>query len=255
MARKRYGLIGAGRALVGQSLPTRGNGAAVLCYHDVGTDPGNTTDYYLSPVQLRAQLEAISDWGFTFVSFREIGDRLERGESLDGLVSVTFDDALVGVRDHALEILSDLGIPATVFVVTEVQGVDPPFWPGAARTLDAAELRLLAGTGVQLGSHTVTHASLPDIDDDALRHELARSRDDLEALTGSPCDLLAYPFGHQDARVRHAAEEAGFRAACTFTFGRVTPATDRFAIPRFCMGPQHHRARLAYQLARPSWAW
>ncbi len=255
MTQKRHGLIGAGRALAGRPIPRTANGAVVLCYHDVGTDQANKTDYYLSPGQLRDQLEAIASWGFTFVDFGEIAGRLEAGTSLDGLVAVTFDDALVGVRDHALPILIDLGIPSTVFVVTGVQGIDPPFWPGAAPTLDAAGLRALHSGGVQLASHTVSHASLPDIDDDDLRTELERSRAELESLTGERCDLLAYPFGHQDARVRAAAQSAGFRAACTFTFGRVLPTTDRFAIPRFCMGAQHHRARLAYQLARPSWAW
>jgi peptidoglycan/xylan/chitin deacetylase (PgdA/CDA1 family) len=255
VARKRHGLVGTARALAGRPLPTVGNGAAVLCYHDVGTDPTNGTDYYLSPTQFRAQLQSIANWGLKFVELEEIVDRLQAGSSLDGLAAVTFDDALVGVRDHALEILDDLRIPATVFVVTEVQGVDPPFWPGAARTLDRDELRAIADSGVRLGSHTRTHASLTDIDDAPLRDELLRSREALDELTDDASGVLAYPFGHQDERVRQAARDAGFRAACTFTFGRVTTSTDRYAIPRFCMGSQHHRARLAYQLARPSWAW
>jgi peptidoglycan/xylan/chitin deacetylase (PgdA/CDA1 family) len=255
MTRKRHGLVGAGRALAGGPLPRAGHGAAVLCYHDVGTDPTNATDNYLSPDPRPANLEAVTSWGFTFVDFGGIADRLEAGTSLDGLIAVTFDDALVGVREHALPILTDLGIPSTVFVVTGVQGIDPPFWPGAAPTLDSDGLRALRAAGVQLASHTVSHASLPDIDDDSLRSELERSRIELEVMTGERCDLIAYPFGHQDARVRAAAADAGFRAACTFTFGRVLPMTDRFAIPRFCMGAQHHRARLAYQLARPAWAW
>jgi peptidoglycan/xylan/chitin deacetylase (PgdA/CDA1 family) len=227
----------------------------VLCYHDVGTDPANTTNYYVSPAQLREQLEAIASWGMTFVALDEIVDRLVRGASLDGLVAVTFDDGLVGVRDHALDILRDLSIPPTVFVVSAVQGVGPPFWPGAQRTLRADELRALSASGVRLGSHTLTHPSLPELDDRALRDQLVRSREDIEAITGGPCDLLAYPFGHQDPRVREAARSAGFTAASTFTFGRVEPTTDRYLIPRFCMGPQHHRARLAYQLSRPAWAW
>lgn len=255
LAQKRHGLMDTARALAGRPLPTAGNGAAVLCYHDVGTDPANQTDYYVSPTQFRAQLEAIASWGLRFVDLGDVVDRLGAGASLDGLVAVTFDDALVGVRYHALEILHDLGIPATVFVVTEVLGVDPPFWPGAAPTLDADGLRALDTAGVRLGSHTLTHPSLTDLDEETLRVELVRSREALEDLTGNAGDVLAYPFGHHDGRVRTAAREAGYRAACTFSFGRVTAGTDRYAIPRFCMGSQHHRARLAYQLARPSWAW
>jgi len=236
-------------------LPIAGRGAAVLCYHDVDSDPANSTDYVVSPGRLRAQLEAIASWGLRFVDLQEVIDRLERDTPLDGLVAVTFDDALVGVVDHGLDVLLDLGVPATVFVVTDVRGVDPPFWPGAQRTLNAEELRALSAAGVRLGSHTRAHPSLTETGDDRLRDELVRSREELQALTGEACDVLAYPFGHQDERVRQAAVEAGYRAACTFTFGRVTAHTDRYALPRFCMGPGHHRARLAFQLARPSTAW
>lgn len=255
MARKRQGVVGGAAALMGWPLPVVGRGAAVLCYHDVDSDRTNSTDYVVSPTRLRAQLEAIASWGLRFVDLKEVIDGLERDTPLDGLVAVTFDDALVGVLDHALDVLLDLGVPATVFVVTDVRGVDPPFWPGAQRTMNAEELQALCAVGVRLGSHTRAHTSLTETDDPRLRDELVRSREELEEFTGKTCDVLAYPFGHHNARVRLAAVEAGYRAACTFTFGRVTAHTDRYALPRFCMGPGHHRTRLAFQLARPSRAW
>jgi peptidoglycan/xylan/chitin deacetylase (PgdA/CDA1 family) len=255
VAHKLSGTTGAVGALALGRLPAHGRGAAVLCYHDVGPDPDNSTDYFVSARRLRRQLQAIAGWGLQFVDLRELVDLLEVGVSLDGLVAVTFDDALAGVRGHALEVLAELRVPATVFVVTDVRGVDPPFWPGAGRTLRTDELQELRAAGIRLGSHTCTHPSLTELDDDGLRDELERSRHDLETLTGGDCDLLAYPSGHHDERVERAAEAAGYRAAFTFSFGRVTATSDRYALPRFCMGPGHHRARLAYQLSRPPSAW
>lgn len=252
---KRLGLLGAGRSLLGRDLPTAGLGAAVLCYHDVGTDPTNHTDYYLSPSRFRDQLEAIAGWGLRFTALDEILARLAAGDDLDGLVAVTFDDALTGVLEHALGVLRALDVPATVFAVADVLGRDPDFWPGAAPTLTPGELRSLVDAGVTIGSHASTHASLPDVTDGVRARELRESREHLEAITGRAVDLLAYPFGHHDAPTRAEARAAGYRAACTFSFGRVVPGTDPFAIPRFCMGPGHHRARLAYHLARPLSAW
>ena len=78
--------------------------------------------------------------GSTIVPLAEIVDRLAAGRELDGLVAITFDDALLGVLEHAAPILEAHRVPATVFVVTDVVGVDPPFWPGAARTLTTDEL-------------------------------------------------------------------------------------------------------------------
>lgn len=254
--RKGRGIPSAFLTRVGRRLPTKGLGAAVLCYHDVGTDPANHTDYYVSPDRFRDHLEWIADWGLTVVPLAEIVDRLVAGRSLDGLVAITFDDGLVGLHTHVAPILESRRVPATVFVVADVLGIDPPFWPGANRTLSDAELRALAATGlVSFGSHTCTHVSLPDVTPDVRRQELVGSRTRLESIVGTPIDLLAYPSGHHDAEVEHATAAAGYRAAFTFSFGRAIPSTDPFAIPRFCIGPDHDAFRLARQLARPVAAW
>lgn len=240
----------------GRRLPTKGLGAAVLCYHDVGSHPTNRTDYYVTSDRFRSHLEWITQWGLTIVPLGEIVDRLLAGRSLDGLVAITFDDALLGLRDHAAPILESLRIPATVFVVADVLGVEPPFWPGASRTLTAPELATLVGTGlITAGSHTCTHASLPDVDEAVRRRELADSRTRLESIVGTAADLLAYPSGHYDAEVERDTAAAGYRAAFTFSFGRTVAHTDQFAIPRFCIGPEHDAFRLARQLARPVAAW
>jgi len=256
ITRKVSGLPGGAAAVASGRLPAGGHGAAVLCYHDVGRDVANGTEYYLPPELLRDHLTWMRSWGLSIVPLAEIVDRRVQGRDLDGLVALTFDDALRGVLTDALPVLDALHAPATVFVVTGVLGADPPFWPGADRTLDAGELRELRASGlVTLGSHTATHASLPDVDAEHRARELADSRAWLEDLTGAPVDLFAYPFGHHDRASEAATVAAGYRAACTFTFGRVTAATDTAAIPRFCIGAGHGRFRLARQLARAASAW
>ena len=250
------GIPSAALARVGRGLPTKGLGAAVLCYHDIGTDPTNHTDYYVSPDRFRSHLERIRSWGLTFVPLAEIADRLLASRDLDGLVAVTFDDALIGVQGYAAPILESLRVPATVFVVSGVLGIEPPFWPGAARTLTGAELHELTTSGlITLASHTCTHASLPDVTPDDRARELRDSSAAIAAMSGARVDLFAYPSGHHDLDTEQATAAAGYRAAFTFSFGRVTPTTDPFAIPRFCIGPDHDSFRLARQLARPISAW
>ena len=256
LVRKGRGIPSAAAAQLGRDLPTTGRGAAVLCYHDIGIDPANRTDYYVSPELFASHLTWIRDLGFTIVPLAEIVDRLYQGRDLDGLVAITFDDGLLGVQEYAAPLLTAAGAPATVFVVTDVLGIDPPFWTGAPRTLAADELGELIADGlITLGSHTKTHASLPDVDPADRSVELTQSREALEALTGRSVDLLAYPSGHHDAATDHATAAAGYQAGFTFSFGRVTPRTDPYAIPRFCIGPEHQRFRLARQLARPPAAW
>jgi len=64
---------------------------------------------------------------FRFASLDEIGHRLERGEPFtEPVAAVTFDDGYRDVYEVAYPILRRRGIPAAVFVVTDLVG--KPFW-------------------------------------------------------------------------------------------------------------------------------
>jgi peptidoglycan/xylan/chitin deacetylase (PgdA/CDA1 family) len=224
----------------------------VLTYHDVTDDPTNPTDQ-VSPTMLRSQLAFLGTRGVRFVSLGELTDRVLAHEDVDGLVAVTFDDALVGVYRHGVDVLAGLGIPATVFVVSRRLGTESPAWyPGSDRTMTEQELRAVADAGIGLGSHTRTHPELPALEPRELADELAGSRADLESWSGAPVDLLAYPSGHFDAAVCAATRAAGYRAAFTFRPGRVSPGLDAFRLPRLPMGSTWSRSHLAYALGRPA---
>jgi peptidoglycan/xylan/chitin deacetylase (PgdA/CDA1 family) len=246
------GLARGSAALAGWRLKTRG--ACVLTYHDVTDDPANTTEQ-VSPPVLKAQLSAAVSMGVEFVSLPVLGERLLHGDSVDGLGAIAFDDALVGVYRSAVGILCDLGLPATVFVVSDRLGVPAPDWyPGSDRVMTVDELREVADAGVDVQSHTCTHADLPTLDEQALDRELSDSRAALSNLLGNEVQYLAYPFGHFDLQVCAAARKAGYRAAFTFRNGRITGDLDPYRLPRLPMWTGAGRPRLAYNLARPPWS-
>lgn len=228
------------------------DGAIVLTYHDVDDDPTNATDYLATAERLRSHLRALTGWGLSFVELGELCDRHARGVSLGGLAAITFDDGLHGVLRHALPILLELGLPATVFAIADPAACKQP-WPGS-RAMTDDELRDLAAQGITIGSHTMSHISLPGLSSAALRHELSDSRKRLEDVVQRRVDLLAYPYGHHDPHVRAAARETGYRAACTFLNGRFTTSVDAYQIPRLTMDTQS-RARLAYHVSRPASSW
>ena len=228
----------------------------MLGYHDVRADGEASDEHYtVSAGQLRAHIDTVRRAGLQIVSLGEIVGRLTGGRPVDGLAAVTFDDALVGVHRHALPVLRDLQVPATVFVVTDAIGVSPPWWPGAARTMTADELRDAMAGGVELHSHSSVHASLPTLAQAELHADLTRSRAVLHDTFGAPADLLAYPSGHHDGAVRAAAAVAGFRAAVTFLNGRLRDGDDALRIPRFTAHAGMTPVTLARHLARPPALW
>ena len=243
-------------AVAGRLLRTRraAPGAVVLGYHDVVASPDGDP-WSVTVDDFRSHLDVLTRLGLAIVPLATIVKRLTTGRPVDGLAAVTFDDALAGVDELALPILRELGAPATIFVVSDHCGVDPPWWPGAARTMTPGELRAAAADGLELASHTRSHRSLIALGDDELEDELAGSRARVSELSGRSVDLLAYPSGHHDARVREAARRCGFAAACTFLNGRITGDEDPLRLPRLTMGAHMSARRLAFQLRRPPASW
>lgn len=214
----------------------------VLCYHAVSDDW--PADLSVTPSQLERQLGTLVARGYQGATFTEV----VKHRPTRPTVVATFDDAYRSVLTRALPVLDALGIPGTVYAPTDFVGsTEPMVWPGIDRwigtaheqellPLDWDELGELAHAGWEVGSHSCTHPRLTQLDDDALREELVRSRERCETQLGSRCTSLAYPYGDADARVVEAARTSGYAAGCLLParFARPQPR----AWPR--VGVYHH---------------
>lgn len=107
----------------------------------------------------------------------------------------------------------------------------------AALMMTSAQVEALARQGIAVGAHTLTHPILARLADDEAREEIAGSKSRLEAITGRPVRLFAYPNGrpHEDYGPTHVrmVREAGFAAAVSTAWGAATASCDRFQLPRF----------------------
>jgi peptidoglycan/xylan/chitin deacetylase (PgdA/CDA1 family) len=95
-----------------------------------------------------------------------------------------------------------------------------------------AQVREMQGAGVVFGSHTHYHAWLDRISAAEVERELGEAKARIEAETGRSCDVIAYPNGNSDGRVRAATARAGYRYALTQERGINTVSLDRLAIRR-----------------------
>src|SRR5215510_2283822 len=115
-------------------------------------------------------------------------------------VAVTFDDGYQSVLENAIPILRDRDIPATIFVPTKDLG-NRPAWitnekhrNARERLLTSDELRHVRRNGVLVGSHSVTHRPLTQINIDEAFAELSESRKVLQDILGEKIDLFALPY-------------------------------------------------------------
>ncbi|MBS0437483.1 MAG: polysaccharide deacetylase family protein [Proteobacteria bacterium] len=102
--------------------------------------------------------------------------------------------------------------------------------------MSSEQVRGLVAAGMDVGGHTRDHPILTSIGDDEAREQIVGNKRDLEALTGRPLRLFAYPNGKpgKDYAPRHAAmvRDCGYEAAVTTAFGSGGIETDPMQIPR-----------------------
>lgn len=104
-----------------------------------------------------------------------------------------------------------------------------------ARDYDAItweQARKMDSAGIEIGSHTLTHPILTNINDERLESELRGSKTKLEAELGRQVELFCYPNGNYDARVKRAAANAGYSSAVTVEAGLNRNGCDLFALRR-----------------------
>lgn len=126
-----------------------------------------------------------------------------------------------------------------------------PLWDGF---MSVGQMKDLVARGHEIGSHSHSHALLPQCTDDELRVEIAGSRQKLEAALGTPVTTFCYPNGSFDSRCVAQARVAGYRAAVTTRWGSNLPGDDAFRLQRFNMNAQHAQDRNGrFSEARLAW--
>jgi peptidoglycan/xylan/chitin deacetylase (PgdA/CDA1 family) len=195
-----------------------------LCYHQLaGTDLRSEHDIDLPPVRFTRQLALLRRLGYQPLSvedlyaFHDAGTSLPRRRYL-----LTADDGYAAAVEELVRHVEHRPI---AFVVTRfAAGEEPPVSVGPCA--DWQQLAAAQRAGVVIGAHTSTHRSLPDCGDAELVDQLAGAQRELVEAKLEPEPVVAYPYGHHDARVRRAAIDAGYRLAYTTGVGRNGAGTD-----------------------------
>lgn len=225
------------------------HGPLMLMYHSVqrGTrSPG--WPWAISEKAFRGQLDFFEAEGYQTLTMKELANLTSkpRGRA----VVLTFDDGYID-NLAACDELVKRGMHASWFVVSGSIGAEPA-WPGdgrpAGRLLSAVELRQMHAAGMEIGSHTVSHARMPNLDDVTLVRELVDSKAALEDAIGAAVSSFAYPYGAWDERCEAAVRRAGYTAACTTRTGWAMRDGDPYRFRRLTVFNHDSLGRLARKL-------
>ena len=207
----------------------------MLMYHRITSErcpvPGNDREearYAVDLAVFGSQLEQIAGSGRRAVSMREAHDRLSGGGRVPPeWVVLTFDDGNLSDYEHALPMLLDRGFSATFFISTERLGA-----PGG---LEPEMLSRMAGEGLDIGSHGMTHRFLTGLTAEDEVEEMEKSRVLLTEVCGRAVDFYAPPGGRIGRRGITTLKRLSYLAVCNSIFGFNRAMGERYEYNRIAV--------------------
>ena len=190
----------------------------ILMLHRVveQTPQPNPYNLCMSQHDLARVIGFLRSSGYTMATVEDAYDAWQRGEPIDRLACLTFDDGYLDFYTHALPVLQSLQCPASVYVVTRRlnhTNTWDAFEMPEARLLSEDLVREIAGCGIRVGVHSATHPRLTRLTPAQRIAEIAGAKQDLEALLDREAEVFCYPHWDQDVDVRDEVMAAGFKAA------------------------------------------
>jgi peptidoglycan/xylan/chitin deacetylase (PgdA/CDA1 family) len=208
----------------------------ILMYHAVSDEPSDAVrTLSVRPGMLAAQLALLRAENFTALTFTDLARAMQNGDALpERPIVLTFDDGYADFHREALPLLTEYGVPATVFVTTgwvADAGADAEGAP-LDRMLSWRQIDEVHSAGIEVAAHSHSHAQLDQLAPAPLERELRISKTLLEDRIGREVPTLAYPYGYSSARVRDAVRTAGYRHAAAVANAAAGAGGDPLALPR-----------------------
>lgn len=215
-----------------QAKNRNGNAALILMYHNV-LEPGHCLNppdpvYDLSRAMFQEQMQYLHEKEFNVLSLDQlISCQKKEGDFPEKSIVITFDDGFSSHLETALPILDRYHFRGEFFVTVNQIG-KPGYltWEG---------VKQLDQSGMGIGSHSVNHLFLNEMDVSAIAFELQTSKQVLEAHLGKPISFFAPPGGRVTPDVIPLAIKAGYAGICNSQVGENTKGMDPFAMRRFAI--------------------
>lgn len=183
----------------------------ILLYHFVGrgtmeADGQSQSRFNVTVADFDAQLAILHRLGYQTVTVGEIAAAISGTYALPPRpIAITIDDGWIEQYSVMFPLLQKYGMRATFYI--------PSNYPVGGRFVTWEQLQEMVDAGMEIGSHTRTHADLTAVDLEIASYELTASKRVLEEKLGITVLSVSYPFGNYSGAVIELARNAGYQAA------------------------------------------
>lgn len=226
----------------------------ILMYHQIDEPPPRGTPLrglVVSPASFARQMRLLRLMGYRGLSMRDLEPYL-REEKHGKVVGLTFDDGYQNNVRHALPVLQRHGFTATCYGVSSMIGGTNSWDRGIVAEkplMSLADWRAWRDAGMDIGSHTCTHADLTQLDTPQAQAQIAGSKQALEQALDCEVRHFCYPYGRYTEEHSRLVREAGYASATTTQRGRVHPGDEAYTLKRVLIARATHLLHFALKIA------
>lgn len=183
----------------------------ILVYHIVRpsyeSDSAAVRALELTPETFDVEMDYLGTAGYHVVQFSDLENYFANGSPMpSNPIILSFDDGWSDQFTYAFPILEKYHYTATFFVFTNAIGRNG--------FLSWDDLKMLAATGMTIGSHSESHPYLSRISDPTkLWDEINGSKQILQDHLGITVNEFAYPFGMYNSSIIAMIQKAGYKSA------------------------------------------
>jgi peptidoglycan/xylan/chitin deacetylase (PgdA/CDA1 family) len=203
------------------------NRIPILMYHDISDSRECHRHPYFetstSNSVFAAQIETLSQNGYQTITLDKLLSRLKTSQEngTSKLVAITFDDAFSSFYTQAFPVLKRYGYNATVFAPSGLIGKSLK----DKMLMSWDNLREVSQRGICVGSHTVSHPQLLDLEMNQVRDELFASKNRIESELGMGIKSFSYPYAFPEHNgtfkkfIEAQLKGAGYEVGVTTSIG------------------------------------
>ena len=206
----------------------------VLLYHNISKEK-NYKDVHVKAFY--EQMKLMKKMRYKTVNLNRINSK-----NLQKKFVITFDDAYQNIHDYVMPILKELDYTATCFFVSNYINKFN-YWDISNNNfkkiplMTDAQLNDWKDNDFEVGSHSLDHSNLNDLDEDELIIQLSESKKNLEDKFNIDVESFSYPYGKYNKNVIQLVKKY-YRFAVTtkrsrFKFNKF----DLLEIPRIPVNP------------------
>lgn len=227
----------------------------ILCYHSV-TDGAEAVqpDPHKQHIPLHLFLQHLDylQKKHNVVSLSEFQKATRERRALpDHSVVLTFDDGFEDFYKVVAPHLCRRELPATVFVITD--RADGRFAANGESFLSWDEIRELASSGIDIGSHTCSHPYLPNLSPLDVTRELSESEAAIRSRLGQEQISLSYPYGQVSQSVSRLAKSIGYSCAIASDAGPNDQSANLYELSRTVIASDDDIAAFSARVSGLTW--